>query len=81
MLGLYCLSHGIDRAARDISAGEEITADYVIVEGIRPARVQRGAAEPDTVAKKAKIAAFERSLVIDKDYDELGPDTHHPDGL
>lgn len=53
----------------------------MIVEGVRPARVQRGAAEPDTVTKKGKIAAFERSLVIDKDYDELGPDTHHADGL
>lgn len=49
----------------------------IIEEYDRPG-VQRGAAEPDTVTKKAKIAAFERSY---KNYDELGPDTHHADGL
>lgn len=29
--------HGVDRAARDIAAGEELTVDYLEVEGARPA--------------------------------------------
>ncbi|MBX9606728.1 MAG: SET domain-containing protein [Gammaproteobacteria bacterium] len=29
--------HGVDRAARDIAAGEELTVDYLSVEGARPA--------------------------------------------
>ncbi len=29
--------HGVDRAARDIAAGEELTVDYLAVEGARPA--------------------------------------------
>ena len=28
--------YGIDRAGRDIVAGEEITEDYLTVEGVRP---------------------------------------------
>lgn len=28
--------YGIDRAARDIEPGEELTVDYAIVEGVRP---------------------------------------------
>ena len=28
--------HGVDFAARDIEAGEELTVDYGIVEGVRP---------------------------------------------
>jgi hypothetical protein len=28
--------HGVDVAARDIAAGEELTIDYGVVEGIRP---------------------------------------------
>jgi SET domain-containing protein len=30
-------AHGVDRAARDIAPGEELTVDYLDVEGTRPA--------------------------------------------
>ena len=30
-------SHGVDIAARDIAAGEELTIDYGLLEGFRPA--------------------------------------------
>lgn len=35
-------AHGVDIAARDIAAGEELTIDYGIVEGAHPQRLRPG---------------------------------------